>query len=108
MELSPSWEADNWAATKKYPNILWNLKVYYRVHKIPPMVPNPESDQSSPYPHILSKIQFNIIHHLRLGLLTGLSLSDFSTIILYAFIFFLMHSCIIVLMLFDFLKSSFL
>jgi hypothetical protein len=28
MELSPSWEAANYAATQEIPSILWNLKVF--------------------------------------------------------------------------------
>jgi hypothetical protein len=78
MELSPSWEAANCAATQELPSILWNPKVHYRVHKIPPPVP------------ILSQI--NPIHtipfvHLRLGLPSGLLPSGFPTNILYTFLF---------------------
>jgi hypothetical protein len=33
MELSPSWEVTNCAATQEFPSILWNLIVHYRVQK---------------------------------------------------------------------------
>jgi hypothetical protein len=58
MELSPSWEAANCAATQELPSILWNPKVHYRVHKSPPLVISWAKWISS----YLSKIHFNIVH----------------------------------------------
>jgi hypothetical protein len=57
MELSPSGEAANSAATQEFPSILWNPKVHHRVHKSPPLVPT--QSQNSPVhttPSYLSKI----------------------------------------------------
>jgi hypothetical protein len=73
MELSPSWETANCAATQEFPSILWNPKFYCRVHKSP--LAFAILSQINPI-HIilsyLSKIHFNIVHLLRLGLPTNI------------------------------------
>ena len=62
MEQSPSWEANWFCSSQKFPHILWNPKVHYRTHKCPP--PLPILSQLHPVPttpsHFL-KISLNII-----------------------------------------------
>jgi hypothetical protein len=38
MEQSSSWEANRFAASQEIPRILWDPKIYYRIHKSPPTV----------------------------------------------------------------------
>jgi hypothetical protein len=61
MQQSPSWEIERFLASQDIPHILWNLKVYYLVHKSPLLVPI--LSKTNPL-HALShflKIHFKII-----------------------------------------------
>jgi hypothetical protein len=86
MELSFSWEASSCAATEELSNILWNPKVHYCVHRSPPLVAI-LSQTNTAHTTAYIKINFNIIHHLRPGLPSGLPPSGFPTNILYTFLF---------------------
>jgi hypothetical protein len=80
MELCPSWEAASRLATQEFPKILWNPKVYYRVHRSPPLVPlRNKNNPLHNIPYYFSKIYFNIIHPL--------TPSGFPTKILHTFLF---------------------
>lgn len=57
MDLSPFWEAVSRSVTEEFPNSLRNPKVYYHVHKTPPLVPV----LIQMNPTYLPKISFNII-----------------------------------------------
>jgi hypothetical protein len=87
MELSPSWEAVNCAATQEILSILWNPKVHYHVHKSPPLVPI--LSQIDPIHTIPSYLRSILIlsTHLRLGLPSNLFPSGFRTDILYVLFF---------------------
>jgi len=39
MDQSPSCEANRFSASQEIPQILWNLKIHYRMYKCPSPVP---------------------------------------------------------------------
>jgi hypothetical protein len=70
MEMSPSWETASPVVTQEFPNILWNPKVHYRVHKSLPLSQiNPVHNT----PSITLKSILIIFTHLRVGLPQSLS-----------------------------------
>jgi hypothetical protein len=87
MELRPSQEAANCAATQELPRILWNPKVCYHVHKKSPPTGSLSRARSirfiPPYPISLRSIL--IATHWGLGLPSGLFPSGFPTNILHVF-----------------------
>ena len=84
MEQSPSWEANRFSAGQESPRILWNLKVYYRIHKCQSPVPSLSQINPVHTPHPTSwRFVLILSSHLRLGLPSGLFPSGFPTITLY-------------------------
>jgi len=62
MQQSPSWEANQFSASKEILRILWNRKVHYRSHQCQPPVPilSQLDPINTPTPHFL-KSHLNII-----------------------------------------------
>jgi hypothetical protein len=61
MKQSPFWESNSHSAGQEIHLFLWDLKVYYRVHKSQPLNPYTEPDASSSHScTLLFKINFVI------------------------------------------------
>jgi hypothetical protein len=91
----PSWEATSYPVTQELSSNLSNRKVYYCVHKSPPLVPILNHiNLVHTTPTCVRSILILSTHLVCLGLPSGLFPSDFSTSILYAFL--LSHLCYMV------------
>ena len=51
MKPSPSWEINQFSGSQEIPPILWNPKVYYRIHKSPHLSPSRARSILSLLPH---------------------------------------------------------
>jgi hypothetical protein len=88
MQPSPAPETTSRSATQELPNILWNPKVHYRVHKSPPPV-LVLIQVNSVYatPSYYSVTHLILSSHPRLYLPSGLLYSGFYTKAPHAFFF---------------------
>jgi hypothetical protein len=60
MDLSLSWEVTSCSATQECPNILWNHKIHYHIHKNPLLAPiQRQINPAHTAPSYLSTIHFN-------------------------------------------------
>ena len=104
MEQSPSWEANRFSASQEIDRILWNPKIYYRIHKCPPPVPILSQPDPVHNPHPTSWRSILILPcHQSLSLPSGLFHSGFPTKTLYTPLFFpIRATCPVYLILLDF------
>jgi len=54
MQQSPAVKANSFSVSQEIPRNLWHQKVYYFVHKIPPLVPIPSQINPIHFPHFIS------------------------------------------------------
>ena len=84
MEQSPSWKANQFAASQEIPRISWNPKIHYRIQKCLPPVLSWASSIQSITPHPTSWRPILILSsHPCLGLSSGLFPPGFPTETLY-------------------------
>jgi hypothetical protein len=87
-----SWQAVSYAAAQELPNILWNLKVHYLIHKSPSIVPvlNQNKQVHTTSSYLISVLILST--HLRPGLPSRLFPSVFSANSLHSFLFSLIRA----------------
>jgi hypothetical protein len=85
MELSTRREPTSFVATRQYHSTVYNPKAHHLIHKNFPL--SATVNQTNPVhttPSLKNKIRLNVIHPLRLDLLSGITLSGFSISSLFA------------------------